>query len=322
MANSEACQVWIEQRSEELYGDGLPYEVVGRIVSKEITKYFETEIKPRTLAQKARRNHNKNAVTNVTKKSETTVNAEFAFDSGRGGKRKNAGRPSKPVFNTANENIDWAKWSWNPVTGCEHKCSYCYARDIVNRFPDQFPKGFKPHFRPERLEAPYCTVIPDRRKTESGINNVFVCSIADLFGDWVPEKWINQVLEVCSKSQRWNYIFLTKNPKRYLDFEFPPNAWLGATGDINKRAAEAQEILLQIKSHVTFLSCEPLLEKIELQQGAVAWVIIGGCSKTTQAKAMQPQLGWIGDLLIQAGKYGINIYQKPNLTIVKEYPKI
>jgi len=199
---------------------------------------------------------------------------------------------------------------------------YCYARDIANRFPDQFPKGFKPQFRPERLEAPYCTAIPDRRKTESGINNVFVCSMADLFGDWVSEKWITQILEVCSKSKRWNYIFLTKNPERYLDFEFPPNAWLGATGDTTDRAADAQYFLSQITSHVTFLSCEPLLEEIILQEDAVDWVIIGGCSKTTQAKAMQPKLEWIGDLLMQAGKYGIKIYQKPNLSIVKEYPSI
>ena len=24
----------------------------------------------------------------------------------------------KNTFNMVNENIDWAKWSWNPVTGC------------------------------------------------------------------------------------------------------------------------------------------------------------------------------------------------------------
>lgn len=39
--------------------------------------------------------------------------------------------PVKPqTFNQVNDNIGWAKWSWNPVTGCLHNCDYCYARDI------------------------------------------------------------------------------------------------------------------------------------------------------------------------------------------------
>jgi len=31
----------------------------------------------------------------------------------------------KNKFNKTNENIDWAKWSWNPVTGCKLGCKYC-----------------------------------------------------------------------------------------------------------------------------------------------------------------------------------------------------
>ena len=36
------------------------------------------------------------------------------------------------VFNKQeSKDIEWAQWSWNPVTGCLHSCSYCYARDIA-----------------------------------------------------------------------------------------------------------------------------------------------------------------------------------------------
>jgi hypothetical protein len=41
---------------------------------------------------------------------------------------------SKPYFNSTNDMVDWARWTWNPVTGCFHNCGYCYARDIANRF--------------------------------------------------------------------------------------------------------------------------------------------------------------------------------------------
>lgn len=30
--------------------------------------------------------------------------------------------------------IDWCDYTWNPVTGCLHKCEYCYARKIASRF--------------------------------------------------------------------------------------------------------------------------------------------------------------------------------------------
>ena len=283
MAISEVCQFEVVEEVDKAVNQN---RVTKKKAMEDLQRFYKSigiDVKYATIERKYHR-AKKEKLTNVSPKSNTEIKTGVYYDPNkdsathpktkRGGKRKGAGRPSKPVFNAVNENIDWAKWSWNPVTGCKHNCSYCYARDIANRFLDQFPKGFEPQFRPERLEALYSTIIPERRKNEKGIDNVFVCSMADLFGDWVSEKWINQILEVCGKSRRWNYIFLTKNPKRYLEFEFPPNAWLGATGDVNKRAAEAQDILSQITSHVTFLSCEPLLEKVELKKGAVDWVII------------------------------------------------
>lgn len=30
--------------------------------------------------------------------------------------------------------IDWVESTWNPVTGCNHDCAYCYARNIARRF--------------------------------------------------------------------------------------------------------------------------------------------------------------------------------------------
>jgi hypothetical protein len=40
---------------------------------------------------------------------------------------------SKPVCNRTNEMVDWASWTWNPVTGCWQGCDYCYAREGAYR---------------------------------------------------------------------------------------------------------------------------------------------------------------------------------------------
>lgn len=36
--------------------------------------------------------------------------------------------------------IEWCDYTWNPVTGCFHKCEYCYARKQAKRF-----EGFYSH---------------------------------------------------------------------------------------------------------------------------------------------------------------------------------
>lgn len=102
-----------------------------------------------------------------------------------------------PYFNQTNENISWAKWSWNPVTDCKHGCKYCYARDIANRF---YKEKFEPTFRLYRLKTPFNTQISKERAKEPSIHNVFVFSMADLFGHWVPREWIDKVLDVVSQT--------------------------------------------------------------------------------------------------------------------------
>ena len=233
-----------------------------------------------------------------------------------------------PKFNLTNENVDWAKWTWNPVTGCLHKCPYCYARDIANRFN---PYKFEPHFWLERLAAPHNTKIPKSKENEPGIRNVFTVSMGDLFGDWVPLSWIEQIFYIIRKNTQWNFILLTKNPKRYAEFTFPRNCWIGATADTQERADIALDVFGKLNvPNIKFLSCEPLSEDISLGSTVLSrfpsipidWLIIGGRSKSTGMPAMQPKWEWVETLLGQARDFSIPIYFKQNLMVrPKEYPK-
>jgi len=82
------------------------------------------------------------------------------------------------TFNRTNKSIDWAAYSWNPVTGClgpdgKGPCKYCYAKEIADRFPKNYPNGFKPEFRENRLIAPRNTKVPQDPKNRF----CFVCSM-------------------------------------------------------------------------------------------------------------------------------------------------
>ena len=231
---------------------------------------------------------------------------------------------SKPKFNeTPGDGISWASWSWNPVTGCLHGCDYCYARDIATntRFAAAYPAGFTPLFHSERLGAPANTTIPAKHRDDPSYRRVFVCSMADLYGRWVPDEWIEQVHASMLDSPQWQYILLTKFPARYVGLDLPAGAWVGTSVDEQKRVRIAENAFRELPSNVTkWLSLEPLREPLQFDDLSMFdWVVIGAQTATHQPgvgflPAFAPDLDWVIDIYQKARAAGCKVHFKPNIT--------
>lgn len=219
------------------------------------------------------------------------------------------------------DSIEWAQWSWNPVTGCKHECPYCYARDIANRF---YAHGFQPAIIPSRLDAPYSQRVPMQAENDTSYKNVFVCSMADLFGRWVPTEWIQAVLDVCEDNPQWNFLFLTKFPIRMSEFNFPDNCWVGTTVDHQARVKNAEKAFAKVNAKVKWLSIEPMLTPLKFNDLSMfQWVVLGGSSSSNETPEWKPPFEWIANLTQDAWQVGTKVYFKTNLLErVKQFPML
>ena len=216
--------------------------------------------------------------------------------------------------------IDWAKWTWNPITGCLHNCPYCYARDISERFSgtSAFPNGFAPTLRAERLSAPLNT--RPRQSDDPREGRIFVGSMTDLWGRWVPKEWIEAVLGIMRQAPQWEFLTLTKFPKRMSEFDIPDNVWAGTSVDCQARVASAEAAFAKIGGKYHWLSCEPLIEPLHFSHlDRFDMIAIGGASASNETPKWIPPYSWIQDLREKAHKANCRVYVKSN-AYLKEHP--
>jgi protein gp37 len=148
--------------------------------------------------------------------------------------------------------------------------------------------------------------------------------MADLFGDWVPAGWIQEVIKVAEKNPHHTFQFLTKNPSRYKEFKFPENCWLGTTVNSQSDVYRILQLVENADRNIKFVSFEPLYGEIRMlfpdPDHVVDWIIIG--AQTNPWKLPKPE--WVRNLIDQARSIGAAVFLKDNLRWpekIQEFPE-
>jgi protein gp37 len=224
--------------------------------------------------------------------------------------------------------IDWCDMTWNPITGCFHDCPYCYAAR------NAYPMAFAPTFHRYRLAEP---------QNEKKPQNIFVCSMADMFGDWVPDEWIQAIFNACAAAHWHTYLFLTKNPKRYEQINsedddpapleiYNTSVLFGATVTNDDEMWQAYE------SDADWISIEPLREEINTDEYFMeyrrpdsveiprwAWVVIGAETGNRKDR-VKPKREWIEEVAAACRFWKTPVFMKSSLAdiwgeaLIQEYP--
>lgn len=144
----------------------------------------------------------------------------------------------------------WVTHTWNPIKGkCPHNCSYCYMK----------------RFKLGKLRL-------DEKALKDNLgegNTIFVGSSCDMFADDIPNEWIRRVLCFCNVFVNNKYLFQTKNPKAFFEYEdlIPGNSILGVTIETNRendlanaplRGARLSQMVDVAKPRI--VSIEPIMD--------------------------------------------------------------
>lgn len=197
--------------------------------------------------------------------------------------------------------IEWTEATWNPITGCtlvSDGCRHCYAAELAATRLSKHPSRAGLARRNAAGEAKFTGEVRfnkqwlDQPLRWRRGRHIFVCAHGDLFHESVPDDWIDQVFAVMALSPQHIFQVLTKRPERarryfeggpWMDWvqHFPepptcleasevdergalPNVWLGTSVE-NQETAEARiPELMATPAAVRFVSAEPLLGPVEL----------------------------------------------------------
>lgn len=227
--------------------------------------------------------------------------------------------------------IEWTDHTFNIAWGCmkvSPGCQHCYADTLSSRYGFDVWGPASTTARRTFGEKHWAQPLAWNRAAErDGVRRrVFCCSMCDVFEDHPTIDAERAKLWPLIRATPWlDWQLLTKRPERIAanlpdDWgEGYPNVWLGTSVESQQYADERIPALLAVPARVRFLSCEPLLGPVDLDEylpspwgcggssrnpdcaecgvsSGIGWVIVGGESgpkcrpmETAWADAIQQQ---------------------------------
>lgn len=237
-----------------------------------------------------------------------------------------------------NTRIEWADHTFNPWIGCTKvspACDHCYAETLATA---RLGVAWGSHAE-RRRTAPSTWRQPlawNRRAEREGRRfRVFCASLADVFDNQASEDWRVELWRLIRATPHLDWLLLTKRPQNIAkmlpsDLDHGrgngwqngpwPNVWLGTTVENQAEAYRRIPHLLAVPATIRFLSCEPLLEAIDLSSiqarsedgclfggSRIDWVIAGGESGP---KARPSHPDWFRSLRDQCQGAGVPFFFK------------
>lgn len=218
--------------------------------------------------------------------------------------------------------IEWTDKTWNVITGCTQTspaCQNCYAKSMTNRLEGMAKKGIKgtqkyiSGWNSAIFHTDMLGHIFNFKKYPSGCR-VFVNSMSDTFHIKIHDRYLKMLFNVIGARKDVTFQVLTKRHIRMYNFlsEFhellTPNIWLGVTAENQAIVDERVDWLAYLKKELkifadkdikTFVSCEPLLESIDISKyiGCIDWVIVGGEKAHKNGRIMEYK--WVKSIYTQ-----------------------
>lgn|SRR5512138_186438 len=180
-----------------------------------------------------------------------------------------------------NSKIEWTHHTFNAWWGCVRvspACENCYAESLAKRYGFDVWGVQSPR---RKLSDKYWGEPLKWNKAAATLGErqrVFCSSMADVFEfarDAETQSFLNtersRLWTLIDNTPHLDWLLLTKRPENVIAMvpeawreRLPRNVWIGTTVEDQRRADERIPYLLSIPASVRFLSCEPLLESVNL----------------------------------------------------------
>lgn len=247
--------------------------------------------------------------------------------------------------------IAWCDHTANFWWGCQRVspgCEHCYAETLAVTRRKLDVWGPPKTTDRKRMKGVWTDVVKwNRDAVRDGVRRrMFVSSMADIFEDH-PQvaPWRAEALDLLASCANLDVQLLTKRPENIRRMvppswltSWPEHVWIGCTVESQEYAEKRIPHLLAVPARVRFLSCEPLLEAVDLTDlvdrtntapsehhfsalecdvepeddgdwhgATVAWVIVGGESGPG---ARRFDLAWARSIVDQCDAAGVPVFVK------------